>query len=501
MIANGDRSMNRSDHRKTVKALDDAYRNLALLTLEQTTGTSVTRGFSDILPSDSLLLSQSTIDQLSNMVTSQTSVAERDLQERILYACKDLIVESRNSSLSDMFKFYMDKGRMVVQGAKIPATEIVPWLQTQDEFDLREEMRKEIGIFCRVILNPILLSILDVTTRTVKETFGFHNFADYVEKKRDSSFQEWADIFINFLCETDELYFMKARSWAEQRLGRTIEELNRCHALRLMRIDDFDSCFPTSSLIENVQGAFLGLGLDLTKRKDIIIDIEDRHEKSFDALCIPVDLPGKIFVVMRPIGGLMDLETLLHEMGHAFFLSGFSAELPIEHKRFYRSAALDEAFAFLFAQLVENPVWLTDVAGVPITQADTLADLSRTKRLLLIRRHIGKFLAEKDLFEIGPFKDSSHYCKWLSRSTGFNYEPDGYLIDMDRDFYSAEYVWAWGGAEVMRNFLENTFGANWFQKREAGDFLGKICLEGRKNSLDQALIKFCGTKAVLPRFS
>jgi len=196
--------MNRYDHRKTVKALDDAYRNLALLTLEQTTGTTVTRGFSDILPSDSLLLNQSTIDQLSNMVTSQTSVNERDLQERILYACKDLIIESRNSSLSDMFKFYMDKGRMVVQGAKIPAMEIVPWLQTQDEFELREEMRKEIGIFCRVILNPILLSILDVTTQTVKETFGFHSVADYVEKKRDSSFQEWVDIFINFLCETDD---------------------------------------------------------------------------------------------------------------------------------------------------------------------------------------------------------------------------------------------------------------------------------------------------------
>ena len=37
----------------------------------------------------------------------------------------DLTLELDTSSLSDMQRFYMDKGRMVVQGQKIPALEIV----------------------------------------------------------------------------------------------------------------------------------------------------------------------------------------------------------------------------------------------------------------------------------------------------------------------------------------------------------------------------------------
>ena len=199
--------------------------------------------------------------------------------ERVFIACMDLSIEAETSSLADMFRFYMEKGRMVVQGEKIPALEIVPWLQNQDSFELREEMRKEIGIFSRAILNPILLSILDILTRTVKEKFGFRGYADYVENKRNSSFEDWRNEFMKFLSDTDDQYFSKARPWVEGRLGRPLEDLNRSHALRLLRIDDFDKYFAKNSLMEFVHKTFIGLGLDLAGQKDIMIDIDDSPER------------------------------------------------------------------------------------------------------------------------------------------------------------------------------------------------------------------------------
>ena len=364
----------------------------------------------------------------------------------------------------------------------------------------REEMRKEIGIFSRAILNPILLSILDTFTLTVKEKFGFRSYADYVENKRNSSFEVWRNEFINFLSDTDDPYFSKARPWVEARLGRPLEDLNRSHALRLLRIDDFDKYFAKNSLMEFVHKTFLGLGLDLARQKDIIIDIDDSPEQTPNAICVPVDLPGEIHVMLKPVGGLVDLEALLHEMGHAFFLRGFSAKSPVEHRRLCRSSALDETFAFLFMQLIENPVWLRDIAKLDTSEADELSAIVGIKRLLLIRRHVGKFLAEMELFQNGVFKDSSCYCKWLNRATGFNYEPDGYLIDMDPDFYSAEYVWAWAGADLVQQHLYDEFGTDWFRKPEAGDFLRQISFEGRKNSLEEALSKFCGTTLRMPKF-
>ncbi|MGC8602372.1 MAG: hypothetical protein ACP5VS_01645 [Desulfomonilaceae bacterium] len=492
--------MKEIDYLHIVQTLDYVHKKLAQLTLDQISGGSTGKTFSDIVPSDSILLSQTLLSDLRSMADTETDTRLKDMMERVWFACLDLAIEAENSSLTDMFKFYMEKGRMIVQGQKIPALEIVPWLQQQDDFELREEMRKEIGIFSRAILNPILLSILDLTIRIVREKFGYEGYVSFIENKRNCSFDDWQNVFLKFLSDTDSTYFNKTRPWVEKQLGHSLEDLNRCHALRLLRISAFDKYFPEHLLMETIQNTFFGLGLDLTRQKDIIIDLDVAPVKNPNAMCVPINLPGEIHVVLKPIGGLIDLEALLHEMGHAFFLQGFSVDSPIEYRRLFRSAALDESFAFLFMQLVENPTWLRDVAKVEASDADRLSDVAKTKRLLLIRRHIGKFIAEKEFFESGVFKDSTYYCNWLHRSTGFNYEPDGYLIDMDQDFYSAEYVWAWAGADLIQRHLYHEFGVDWFRKPEAGHFLRQISFECRKNSLKDTVEKFCGTTLKMPEF-
>ena len=492
--------MKQAEYFQIVKAIDEAHRQLARLTLDQSSGTSTKKGFSDIVPSDSIFLNKTVIDDLQAMAESESLPENRDMIERVYIACMDLTIEAENSSLSDMFRFYMEKGRMIVQGQKIPALEIVPWLQKQDDFELREEMRKEIGIFSRVILNPILLSILDTTIRTIKDRSAYQGYIPYIEYKRRCSFEDWQDTFFQFLSDTDDLYFSRTRPWVEKQLGRSLEDLNRTHALRLLRINSFDKYFPKDSLVRPVQETFRWLGLDLDGQKDIIIHVDDDPSKNPNALCVPVELPGEIHVLLKPIGGLIDLEALLHEMGHAFFLAGFSADSPVEHRRLSRSSALDESIAFLFMQLIENPTWLRNVAKVGSADAEELSAIATTKRLLLIRRHIGKFLAEKEFFQDGTFKESGYYCKWLNRATGFNYEPDSYLIDMDQDFYSAEYVWAWAGADLIQRHLYAEFGNDWFQNPEAGNFLRRISLEGRKNSLTDVVSKFCDTILTMPAF-
>ncbi|MGC8660378.1 MAG: hypothetical protein ACP5U1_15035 [Desulfomonilaceae bacterium] len=492
--------MKQTEYSQIVKAIDKAYRELARLTLDQSSGLSTGKSFSDIVPSDSIFLDETVINDLRAMAESESRPENKDMTERVYIACMDLAIEAENSSLSDMFRFYMEKGRMIVQGQKIPALEIVPWLQKQDDFELREEMRKEIGIFSRAILNPILLSILDTTIRTIRNKFGYEGYVPYIEYKRQCSFVDWQDTFLKFLSDTDDVYFSSASAWVEKQLGHPLDELNRTHALRLLRINHFDRYFEKDSITRPVTETFRWLGLDLDTRKDIIIDIDDAPAKNPNALCVPVELPGEIHVLLKPIGGLIDLEALLHEMGHVFFISGFPPDSPIEYRRLSRSSALDESIAFLFMQLIENPAWLRNVAKVESTDADKLSALAKTKRLLLIRRHIGKFLAEKELFENGTFKESGYYSKWLNRATGFNYEPDSYLIDMDQDFYSAEYVWAWAGADLIQSHLYSEFGNEWFQNPEAGNFLRNISVDGRKNSLGQVVSKFCGKILSMPSF-
>lgn len=485
---------------KVAEEIDAVHRDLARLSVDQLLGTPSAFSIADILESHPVPLRPKTVSFLRKTLKTDSNSEEAKITERLLFGCMDLTIEEQTASLGDMLRFYLERGRMIIGPEKVPALDVVPWLQVQSDFDKREVMQKEMSIFLKAIVNPMLLSILELAVRAVTERFGFDTYAKYCEAKKQVSFDDLAKAFEQYLVDTEETYYRRITPWVVEKIGKPFQDLSRYHALHLMRIRRFDRFFPVSSLQEKIGQTFQGLGFDLAARGDVITDISDRPTKNPNAMCIGVDIPGEVYVIMKPVGGLLDVETLLHETGHAFFLSHFDPALPITYRRLYRSSALDETFAFLFADLIENSVWLDKVGNMPQEEADSLVRLSRTKKLCLIRRYIGKFLAEKELHEKGNIKNSEAYCRHLHRATGFVYEPFGYLIDMEPDFYALDYVTAWAAANALRNFLEIRFGEDWFLRGDAGEFLKEIAASGRRESVDQVIRSFCGAPPSLPHF-
>jgi len=484
-----------------MEQIDAVHRDLARMSVDQLAGTPSALNTLDILQSHPVPLRPKTLEFLRKSMKSAGSSEEAERIQRIMFGCMDLMVEEETASLGDMLRFYMERGRMHVGGEKIPALEVVPWLQSQADFDKREAMQKENSIFLKGIINPMLLGILELTIRAVTQRFGYDNYARYSEAKKLVNFEEMAGIMRNYLYETKNTYFTRIAPWVEETIGRPFSQLSRYHALYLVRIRRFDEYFPVSDLSGLIQRTYEGLGFDLSSRTDVRTDMSNSTTKNPSGICIGVEVPGQVHVLVKPVGGLVDAETLLHEMGHAYFMSHFDRGLPVEYRRLYRSPALDETFAFLFSDLIENEYWLKKIAGMPSEKAKELAKLLRTKKLCLIRRHIGKFLAEKELHETGDIKDPGPYCRHLEDATGFVYEPVGYLIDMEPDFYALDYLMAWGGAHVLRQCIEMRFGEGWFEKPEAGAFLEEIASPGRRDPLEKVLVSFCGEKPRLPRFS
>lgn len=493
--------MERLSVQGVVEEIDRAHAELAQLTVYQFLGIPSAESALDILEAHPLTLRPGTVEFLTKSMRSSIDPTEVERIERALFGCMDLAVARETAALEDMVSFYMHRGYMHVRGEKIPAPEVVPWLQAQPDFDKREEMRKENSIFLKGIINPMLLGILELTVRTVTEKFGYADYARYCEARKRTSFSREAEIFGKYLEETTEAYVRRITPWVEKVIGKPFSNLSRYHALYLVRVREFDDYFKPSELFNQLHQTFQGIGFDLRTRQDVILDTSPSASKNPNGICLGVKIPGKVHVVMRPVGGLIDLETLLHETGHAFFLSNFNSALSLEYRRLYRSPALDEAFAFLFMNLIENAAWLAEIAGMRAKEAEQLADLYRTKRFCLIRRYIGKFLAEKDLHESQDIKNPAHYCRHLENATGFVYEPQGYLVDMEPGFYALDYLHAWGGADALTRYLEVEYGREWFKKVEAGDFLRGIAASGRKNTLEEALLTFCGSDIRLPRFS
>lgn len=493
--------MSTFDSQVLVDEIDAVHRDLARLSVDQLHGMGLGTSTEDVIKSHPLPLESGVTGFLREEIEKAVGPEEESRLERLLFACMDLAVEEQTGSLRDMVQFYIEHGWMHVGSEKIQGTEVVPWLQAEPDFDKREEMRKENSIYLKGLLNHVLLGILELTVRATTERFGFENYVRYSEAKHQLNFDDLASQFSGYLERTGQAYQTRMKQWVEEEIGRPFENLSRYHALYLMRIKRFDAHFPAGDLPGMIGRTFGGLGFDPFTDPGVFPDISVVPGKSPRGMCVGVEIPGEVHIVMKPVDGLIDYETLLHETGHAFFLSNMDPGLPVEYRRLYRSAALDETFAFLFMDLAGNRAWLTTIAGMQTSDAEELARLSDTRRLCLIRRHIGKFLAEKDLLENGNIKDPKPYCTHLKSATGFDYEPAGYLIDMEPDFYALDYVRAWAGANSLRQVLEQEYGEDWFTNGRAGGLLKEMARTGRRYSLDETLELFCGKKAVLPDLS
>jgi hypothetical protein len=489
------------DVERTAQEIDAVFRDLARLTLEQLLGAPTALKTADIFQAHPMVLNEALPAALRERAQSAENEDERNRLERLLFTCIDLAVHEQTSSLWDMLDFYMARSFMHVSGEKIPALDVVPWLQAQTDFHKREEMQKENIIYFKGIVNPVLKGIFDLTTQTIKETFGYAGYAQYCEAKKDVSFSDFATEYESYLTFTADTYRQMIEPWVEEEIGRPLNNLSRFHALYLLRIKRFDEHFPTDRLKPLVFNTFRHLGFDFETRQDVVVRANQESSRNGSGVCLGVDIPGEVHVVMKPVGGLIDVETLFHECGHAYFLANFDPALPVEYRRLYRSPALDESFAFLFMELVGNPAWLTDTAGLPASLADELATLSGIKHLCLIRRYIGKFLAEKEFYETGVVQNSEPYCRRLNEATLFVYEPEGYLVDMESDFYSLDYLRGWAGAATLKNRLLRDYGETWFTKSEAGEFLARIAAAGRSKSLDRAIEDACGERPSLPNFA
>ncbi len=473
---------------EVAEAIEQAHRDLATQLVDQSRGILSAVNTADILEAHPIPLRPKTIGFLRKSAKAQAGPDGEERVRRLLFGCIDLIIEEQTATLNDMVRFYFERGRMIVDSEKIPALDVVPWLQSEKSFEKREEMLKEHSIFMKGIINPMLLGILELTIKTVIQ-YGYQNFADYCQAKKGISFSARAAEFEEYLETTRDVYSELMAPWVIEEIGRPFENLSRCHALYLLRIRKWDQFFPVDSLLDKLGSTFRGLGFDIPSNEEVVVEMS---ANSPGCMCVGVNIPGEVYVLLKPTGGLIDMESLLHEAGHAFFLANFDPDLPIEYRRLYGSTALDETFAFLFMGLLENPNWIETIGQAPKAEIPEMARRYKTKRLCLIRRYMGKFLAEKELHDKQEIKKPEHYCRRLEQATGFVYEPQGYLIDMESNFYSLDYLDAWAGADILKTFLEVRFGGSWFTKPEAGEFLKNIAFNGRRLSLATVLEKYCG---------
>src|SRR4029078_1590316 len=106
------------------------------------------------------------------------------------------------------------------------------------------------------------------------------------------------------------------------------------------------------------------LGVDLHAQKNVELDLEDRPNKSPRAFCVPIEVPQRVLLVIKPRGGPDDWRALFHEAGHTEHFAHTSASLSVEERRLGDNA-VTEGWAMLLEHLTIDPAWLERALRLP----------------------------------------------------------------------------------------------------------------------------------------
>jgi hypothetical protein len=234
--------------------------------------------------------------------------------------------------------------------------------------------------------------------------------------------------------------------------------------------------------------------IDVNRLSTLHLDLGKEPNKSAQAICFLLSVPHEVYVLMKPEGGWIDLETLWHELGHGLSAVYVSPDLDFVKRELNLSSSLTETYAFLFQNFCFSSPFLLTTLSLSDSLIKKLRYYKVLKELAIFRRYAAKYLSEYEMFSDGDIENGERYAKLMALYTGFSYQSESHLFDLVPEFYSLEYVLAMMAEPIMEAYLAKLSGEDWIYQAQTGMVLKKWWNEGnhydivtflRKNRLNE----------------
>lgn len=315
----------------------------------------------------------------------------------------------------------------------------------------------------------------------------------YTELYRGFSYplDDLAEQCRRFLDSTERLWEDAGDRFFRSRIGLGLGELERWDVARVWRGAGWDAAFPKERMLPALEASLADLGVDLRGQRNVELDLEDRPNKSPRAFCVPIEVPGRVVLVIKPQGGPDDWRALFHEAGHTEHYAHMSPSLTVEERRLGDNA-VTEGWAMLLEHLTIDPAWLERRLDFP--RPREFAAEGATQLLWLLRRYCAKLIYELE-FHAAPDVTAMRprYVELLGDALKVTPSDTDYLADIDDGFYASEYLRAWAFEAQLRAYLREKFGTAWFTRRDAGGLVRELWAEGQKPTADEILQEVTGS--------
>ncbi len=375
-----------------------------------------------------------------------------------------------------------------VDGEPIPYRMLRPTIANEDDRGRRERLERARNELTEEQMNPLYLEAAGVVHRET-ERLGAPS---YTELYRGFGFplDELAEQCRRFLDSTERLWEETGERWFRSRIGLGLGEVERWDVVRVFRGVTWDAGFPRERMVPALEATLAELGIDLRAQWNVELDLEERPNKDPRAFCVPIEIPDRVVLVLKPQGGPDDWRALFHEAGHTEHFAHTSPSLSVEEKRLGDNA-VTEGWAMLLEHLTIDPVWLERRLDFP--RPHEFAAEGAAQLLWVVRRYCAKLLYELEFHQAPDVSElRPRYVELLADALKVSPSDTDYLADIDDGFYASEYLRAWAFEAQLRAFLREKFGNAWFARRDAGSLLRELWSEGQRWTADELLREVTG---------
>ena len=363
-----------------------------------------------------------------------------------------------------------------------------PAMANEPDRDKRERLDRVRVELTEEQLNPLHAEGVQIVRDGV-ERLEAPNYAE-LYRRLGFRLDDLADQCRALLDSTEKVFEESADKLFRARVGIGLDEAKRWDVIRTFRAPEWDPQFPAEKMLPALEATLTDLGVDLRSQENVELDVEQRPKKSPRAFCAPIEIPGRVVLVIQPMGGADDWRALFHEAGHTEHYANTSANLLMEEKRL-GDVAVTEGWAMLMQHLTDDPAWLTKRLDFP--RPHEFEREGVTQLLYMVRRYSAKLLYEIEFHQADdPTKLSNRYVEILGDALKIDPAPADYLSDIDSSFYVTGYLRSWAFEAQFRTHLRERYGNDWFAKREAGSLIRELWETGMSMTADEMLGEVTG---------
>src|SRR3989344_5055843 len=371
------------------------------------------------------LFTKEKLEQIKTQLGKRSSV---DILERIYFTLAGSFMGLELSPDEDKITTYFSKAKVRVNGEEIAYFQISPRISKETLYQKREKYDDE-GTKVVAKINPKKLMLLNDEIKLI-ESLGFSSYLDFFSKAKKLEYAKFYAIVNKVKKDTDKIWQKVIAGVSRETLGRSFKNIRSCHLVYLRSMSQFDNYYPKDKVVDIFLKWTHDIGLfDLLD--SIKIDDVDRPKKNPRAVCYWPMPPTEVHLVIKPIGGEQDFEAMLHEGGHALHGAAIDEKLPYTFKTLAHSNALTETYAFILEDLVFDGEFLTNYLNVSAFTGNKIRQQAYFVNLMMLRRYLGKFSYEYQMFAKGGLKQGpSLYKENLDNTTGFVHRRENWLVDM-----------------------------------------------------------------------